>query len=77
MRAETSLTLDAASMPLAKACADAENLDVGQWLDRAIRNEAARGDVQVIAAWEASLSSDDQAILAALDADDRGTDLSV
>jgi hypothetical protein len=71
MRTKTSLTLDEASIPLARRHAEAEGLDVGRWLDRAIRHEAARGDVDVIADWEASLPSADLAVLAALDAADR------
>ncbi|MBU2669600.1 hypothetical protein KOI35_39430 [Actinoplanes bogorensis] len=71
MRSKTSLTLDEGSIPLARARAEAEGLDVGRWLDRAIRHEAARGDVDVIADWESSLPADDQAVLAALDASDR------
>jgi hypothetical protein len=71
MRRKTSLTLDEDSIPLARSCAEAEGLDIGHWLDRAIRHEAARGDVDVIAEWEASLPPDDQAVLAALDAADR------
>jgi hypothetical protein len=71
MRKKTSLTLDEDSIPLARARADAEGLDVGRWLDRAIRHEAARGDVDVIADWEASLPPEDQAVLAALDTADR------
>ena len=71
MRTKTSLTLDEGSIPLARSRAEAEGLDVGRWLDRAIRHEAARGDVDVIADWEASLPPDDQAVLAALDAADR------
>ena len=61
-------------MPLAKARAEAENLDVGRWLDRAIRHEAARGDVDVISAWEEMLPPEDQQVLAALDAEDRQVD---
>ena len=61
-------------MRLAKARAEAENVDVGRWLDRAIRHEAARADVDVIAEWEESLPPGDQEILAALDADDRRAD---
>jgi hypothetical protein len=71
MRKKTSLTLDEDSIPLARSRAAAEGLDIGHWLDRAIRHEAARGDVDVIAEWEASLPVDDQAVLAALDAADR------
>src|SRR4051795_1671561 len=71
MRRKTSLTLDEDSIPLARSCAEAEGLDVGRWLDRAIRHEAARVDVDVIAEWEASLPPDDQAVLAALDSADR------
>jgi len=71
MRKKTSLTLDEGSIPLARLRAEAEGLDVGRWLDRAIRHEAARGDVDVIAAWEAALPPADQAVLAALDAADR------
>jgi hypothetical protein len=71
MRRKTSLSLDEDSIPLARSRADAEGLDVGRWLDRAIRHEAARADVEVIAEWEASLPPDDQAVLAALDAADR------
>ena len=71
MRRKTSLTLAEDSIPLARSRADAEGLDVGHRLDRAIRHEAARGDVDVIADWEASLPPDDQAVLAALDAADR------
>ncbi|GAB2580948.1 hypothetical protein Aab01nite_57820 [Paractinoplanes abujensis] len=70
MRTKTSLTLDEDSIPLARSRAEAEGLDVGRWLDRAIRHEAARGDVDVIAEWQASLPSEDQAVLAALDAID-------
>ena len=47
MRTKTSLTLDADSIPLARSRAEAEGLDVGRWLDRAIRHEAARGDIDV------------------------------
>ncbi|MDT4993725.1 MAG: hypothetical protein QOH97_3617 [Actinoplanes sp.] len=71
MRTKTSLTLDEDSIPLARSRAEAEGLDVGRWLDRAIRHEAARGDVDIIADWEASLPPDDQTVLAALDAADR------
>jgi len=71
MRTKTSLTLDEDSIPLARSRAEAEGLDVGRWLDRAIRHEAARGDVDIISDWEASLPPDDQTILAALDAADR------
>jgi protein-tyrosine-phosphatase len=71
MRRKTSLTLDEDSIPLARSRAEAEGLDVGRWLDRAIRHEAARVDVDVIAEWEASLPPDDQAVLAALDSADR------
>jgi hypothetical protein len=71
MRRKTSLTLDEDSIPLARSRANAEGLDVGRWLDRAIRHEAARGDVDVIAEWQASLPPDDQAVLAALEAADR------
>jgi len=71
MRTKTSLTLDEGSIPLARSRAEAEGLDVGRWLDRAIRHEAARGDVDIIADWEASLPPDDQTVLAALDAADR------
>jgi len=71
MRTKTSLTLDEDSIPLARSRAEAEGLDVGRWLDRAIRHEAARGDVDIITDWEASLSPDDQTVLAALDAADR------
>ncbi len=70
MRTKTSLTLDEGSIPLARARAEAEGLDVGRWLDRAIRHEAARGDVDVIAEWEASLPPEDQAVLDALDTTD-------
>jgi len=70
VRSEASLTLDENSIPMARACAEAEGLDVGRWLDRAIRHEAARWDVEVIAGWEASLRPADQAVLAALDAAD-------
>jgi hypothetical protein len=71
MRTKTSLTLDENSIPLARSRAEAEGLDVGRWLDRAIRHEAARGDVDIITDWEASLPPDDQTVLAALDAADR------
>jgi hypothetical protein len=71
MRTKTSLTLDEDSIPLARSRAEADGLDVGRWVDRAIRHEAARGDVDVIADWEASLPAEDQAVLAALDAADR------
>jgi hypothetical protein len=71
MRRKTSLTLDEGSIPLARSRAEAEGLDVGHWLDRAIRHEAARGDVDVIADWEASLPPTDQAVLDALSATDR------
>ncbi|GIF26288.1 hypothetical protein BJ973_005645 [Actinoplanes tereljensis] len=71
MRTKTSLTLDEDSIPLARSRAEAEGLDVGRWLDRAIRHEAARGDIDVIVDWEASLPPDDQVVLAALDAADR------
>jgi len=71
MRRKTSLTLDEDSIPLARSRAEAEGLDVGRWLDRAIRHEAARVDVDVIAEWEASLPPEDQAVLAALDSADR------
>jgi hypothetical protein len=71
MRRKTSLTLDEDSIPLARSRADAEGLDVGHWLDRAIRHEAARGDVDVIADWESSLPPTDQAVLDALSATDR------
>ena len=71
MRTKTSLTLDENSIPLARSHAEAEGLDVGHWLDRAIRHEAARGDVDVITDWEASLPADDQAVLSALAAADR------
>ncbi|HEX5200875.1 hypothetical protein ACFQS1_26375 [Paractinoplanes rhizophilus] len=71
MRRKTSLTLDEGSIPLARSRAEAEGLDVGRWLDRAIRHEAARVDVDVIAEWESSLPPGDRAVLAALDAADR------
>jgi hypothetical protein len=71
MRRKTSLTLDEGSIPLARSRAEAEGLDVGHWLDRAIRHEAARGDVDVIADWEALLPPTDQAVLNALGAADR------
>ena len=71
MRKKTSLSLDETSMPLAQARASAEGLDVGRWLDRAIRFEASRFDPDVTAEWEASLGDDDKAALAALDTADR------
>lgn len=53
--------------------AAAEGLGVGRWLDRAIRHGAARRDVDVITDWEASLPPDDQAVLDAIDRQDRDT----
>jgi hypothetical protein len=67
MRKKTSLTLDEASMPLARSRAAAEGLDVGRWLDRAIRNEATQGDVEVIESWESRLPDSDRATLEALE----------
>lgn len=71
MRRKTSLVLDEMSIPIAQARAKAEGLDTGRWLDRAIRHEAARGDVDVIAAWEASLPPATRTVLAELEAADR------
>jgi post-segregation antitoxin (ccd killing protein) len=71
MRQKTSLTLAPDSMPLAKERARAAGLDVGRWLDQAIRNEAARGDVAAIEEWESQLPEADQGVLAAFDAADR------
>lgn len=66
MRHKTSLTLAPTSMPLARARAKAEGVSVGVWLDRAILNEAARADVELMQAWEESLPAEDQAALTAL-----------
>jgi hypothetical protein len=44
---------------------------LGRLLDRAIRHEATRRDVDVIADREASLPPDDQAVLDAIDRRDR------
>jgi hypothetical protein len=71
VRKKTSLRSDETSMPLAQASAAGFGADADGRLDRAIVCEAGRQDIDVISAWEASLSDDDQAFLAALDADDR------
>lgn len=66
MRVKTSLSFDEATIPLAKVRADAAGLDLSHWIERAIRNEAARDDVAELQAWESRLPPGDQEILAAL-----------
>jgi len=67
MTEKTTVTIGEVSMSLARRRAAKEGLDVGRWIDRAIRNEAAQGDVDVIEDWQARLPPADQVTLGALE----------
>lgn len=75
MRKKTSLTLDERSIPLARDRARAEGIDIGRWIDQAIRNEAARDDAELLEEWYASMSPEEKAITAALEAADRAEEV--
>lgn len=70
MRRKTSLTLDEHAIAIARAGAQNEGKPLSQWVEQAILNEASRNDVDLLEAWERSLSDEDRAVLAAFaDAD--------
>lgn len=75
MRRKTSLTLDESTVATARARAEQDGKPLSQWIEQAILNEAGRGDVALIEAWEHALAPDDQAVLAAFAEADRVADL--
>lgn len=75
MRRKTSLTLDEATIAVARAGAEQDGKPLSQWVEQAILNEAGRTEVQLIEEWESALSREDQAVLAAFSEVDRLADL--
>lgn len=71
MKKKTSLTLDEQSLELMRDRAEREGIDMGHWLDRAVRHEAARVEQEILADWEASFSPEQKAVCAAIEAADR------
>jgi hypothetical protein len=70
-RVKTSLTFDETTMPIIRARAAAAEMDISRWIERAALHEAANEDIDILEAWEAGLSPEDQAAVAALEALDR------
>jgi hypothetical protein len=75
MRKKTSLTLDETAIAAARAGAEQDGKPLSQWVEQAILNEVGRTDVRLIEEWEAALSGEDRAVLAAFAEADRVADL--
>lgn len=71
MRVKTSLTFEETTIPIIRARAEADGLELSRWVERASLNEAARSAVDDIEAMYETLPPEERAATAALEALDR------
>jgi len=68
MREEISLSLDPGILALARSHASHAEVNLSDWVEKAIRDQAADEDIEMYEQWRASLSQEDLAVEAELDA---------
>jgi hypothetical protein len=73
MRQKTSFALEEDILATIRDHAHRSGVDMSTWVERAVRQQAAAMDLELYDEWKASWSAEDQAIEAALDAAERGT----
>lgn len=68
MREEISLSLDPGIVAMAREHAIHAKVGLSSWVEKAIRDRVADEDIEVYEQWRATLSEEDLAVEAALDA---------
>lgn len=71
MRVEISLTFDENTLPIIRARAAADGLELSRWVERAALHAVASDELDLLDGWDADQSPQEQAVTEALAALDR------